>query len=73
MERNMKRFDLTNILDVYHFAIFLLRLRTREAKTMQAIQAEGSELKDPKGFVKSLYQDGQSRRKHTEWAILSTE
>ena len=73
MERNTKRFDLTDILDVYHFATFLLRLRTREEKTMQVIQAEGSELKDPDGFVRSLYQDGQPRRKYTEWAIPSTD
>ncbi|KAJ3476653.1 hypothetical protein NLI96_g11010 [Meripilus lineatus] len=73
MERNMKCFDLTNILDVYHFAIFLLRLRTREENTMQMIQAEGSELKNPEGFIQSLYQNGHSRRKHTEWAIPGTE
>ena len=64
----MKEFDLTDILHVYQFTIFLLRLRAREGM-IQAIQGEGSELRDPEGFIKSLYEDGLPKRDHTEWAI----
>ena len=69
VERNVKRFDLTDILDVYHFAIFLLRLRAREEEMIQVIQGGNSVLRDPEGFIKSLYEGGLPKRDHTEWAM----
>lgn len=69
----MKEFDLTNILHVYEFMTFLLRLREREKEVMEVVKGGESELKDPENFIKSLHQDGHPKRKHTEWAISSTE
>ena len=69
IERNVKHFDLTDILDVYRFTIFLLRLREREVEMMQVIRGGDSMLRDPECFIKSSHasEDGRlPKRDHAK-------